>query len=61
MTPICTSNIARKTFLSYLINIKKLSDPEVKEITGTSADTIYKHYAEADVADCKEDEGLDSS
>ena len=42
---ICTSHIARKTFLSYLINVKKLSAPEVKEISGTSADTIYKHYA----------------
>ena len=46
-----TSHIARKTFLSYLINVKKLSAPEVKEITGTSADTIYKHYAGADVAE----------
>ena len=48
---VCTSHIARKTFLSYLINVKKLSAPEVKEITGTSADTIYKHYAGADVAE----------
>ena len=46
---VCTSHIARKTFLSYLINVKKLSAPEVKEITGTSADTIYKHYAGADI------------
>ena len=43
--------IARKTFLSYLINVKKLSAPEVKEITGTSADIIYKHYVGADVAE----------
>ena len=48
---VCTSHIARKTFLSYLINVKKLSAPEVKEITGTSADTIYKHYAGADVVE----------
>ena len=48
---VCTSHIARKTLLSYLINVKKLSAPEVKEITGTSADTIYKHYAGADVAE----------
>ena len=46
---VCTSHIARKTFLSYLINVKKLSAPEVKEITGTSADTIYKHYAGVDI------------
>ena len=46
---VCTSHIARKTFLSYLINVKKLSAPEVKEITGTSADTIYKHYTGADI------------
>jgi len=37
---VCTSHIARKTFLSYLINVKKLRAPEVKEITGTSPETI---------------------
>ena len=48
---VCTSHIARKTFLSYLINVKKLIAPEVKEITDTSADTLYKHYAGADIAE----------
>ena len=28
---VCTSHIARKTFLSYLINVKKLIAPEVKK------------------------------
>ena len=48
---VCTSHTARKTFHSYLINVKKLSAPEVSKITGTSADTIYKHYTGADVAE----------
>ena len=59
---VCTSHIARKTFLSYLINVKKLSAPEVKEITGTSADTIIQALCGSRYSgDCQEDEGLDRS
>ena len=47
-------SIARKTFHSYAINTfaintLHLSATEVSKITGTSPETINKHYAGADI------------
>ena len=46
---VCTSHTARKTFHSYAINTLHLSATEVSKITGTSPETINKHYAGADI------------
>jgi predicted DNA-binding transcriptional regulator AlpA len=43
--------LLEKPYSPILLSINELSAPEVKEITGTSADTIYKQYAGADVAE----------
>jgi len=39
---VCTSHIARKTFLSYLINVKKLIAPEVKKRSQIPQQIRYK-------------------
>jgi hypothetical protein len=59
---VCTSHTARKTFHSYAINTLHLSATEVSKITGTSPETINKHYAGADIEEiAKKMRGLDRS
>ncbi len=48
---VCTSHTARKTFISQALNKMGLSVAEVSKITGTSQDTIQKHYAGANISE----------
>lgn len=46
---IASSHLAKKTFISYCLNEKKLSPIEVSKITGTNVDTVLRYYASASI------------